>query len=47
MPELKESIAYLQLENEAIAYATTPSDSAALRLVNKAKALLIGIPNSA
>jgi ABC-type dipeptide/oligopeptide/nickel transport system ATPase component len=47
VPELKESIAYLQLENEAIAYATTPSDSAALRLVNKAKALLIGIPNSA
>lgn len=47
VPELKESIAYLQLENEAIAYATTPSNSAALRLVNKAKALLIGIPNSA
>ncbi|MHA3099172.1 DEAD/DEAH box helicase [Acinetobacter brisouii] len=46
-PQLKESIAYLQLENEAIAYATTPSNSAALRLVNKAKALLIGIPNSA
>lgn len=45
-PELKEGIAFLQLERDAQAYATRPSDSAALRLVNKAKALLIGIPNS-
>lgn len=45
-PELKESIAYLQLENESIAYAARPSDSAALRLVNKAKALLIGVSGS-
>lgn len=45
-PELKEGIAYLQLERDAIAYATTPSDSSALRLVNKAKALLIGVPSS-
>lgn len=45
-PELKESIAYLQLENDAIAYAARPSDSAALRLVNKAKALLTGFPKS-
>lgn len=46
VPELKESIAYLQLENDAIAYAARPSDSAALRLVNKAKALLTGLPES-
>lgn len=45
-PDLKESLAYLQLERDAIAYATKPSDSAALRLVNKAKALLIGVSNS-
>ncbi|GGW72252.1 AAA domain-containing protein [Alishewanella tabrizica] len=45
-PELKESIAYLQLENDAIVYAARPSDSAALRLVNKAKALLTGHPES-
>lgn len=45
-PDLKESIAYLQLERDAIAYAAMPSDSGALRLVNKAKALLTGIPNS-
>lgn len=41
-PELKESIAYLQLERDVKAYATRPSDSAAMRLVNKAKALLVG-----
>ncbi|MDM1697267.1 AAA family ATPase [Thiopseudomonas alkaliphila] len=45
-PELKESIAYLQLEHDAIAYAARPSDSAALRLVNKAKALVTGIPGA-
>lgn len=45
-PELKEGITYLQLERDAIAYATKPSDSAALRLVNKAKSLLIGVSNS-
>lgn len=45
-PELKESITYLQLERDAKAYATRPSDSAALRLVNKAKALLVGVPGS-
>lgn len=45
-PELKESIAYLQLEHDSIAYAARPSDSAALRLVNKAKALLTGLPRS-
>lgn len=45
-PELKESIAYLQLEHDVIAYAARPSDSAALRLVNKAKALIIGLPKS-
>jgi len=42
-PELKESIAYLQLERDAKAYAARPGDSAALRLVNKAKALLVGL----
>lgn len=45
-PDLKESIAYLQLERDAIAYAAMPSDSGALRLVNKAKALLTGVPSS-
>lgn len=45
-PDLKESLAYLQLERDAIAYATTPSDNSALRLVNKAKALLVGVPSS-
>lgn len=45
-PELKESIAYLQLEHDFIAYAARPSDSAALRLVNKAKALATGIPGA-
>lgn len=45
-PELKEGVAYLQLERDALAYAARPSDSAALRLVNKAKTLLTGISNS-
>ncbi|MEZ9368444.1 AAA domain-containing protein [Shewanella sp. 10N.286.51.B2] len=45
-PEIKESIAYLQLERDVKAYSTSPSDSAALRLVNKAKALLVGVPGS-
>jgi DNA polymerase III delta prime subunit len=45
-PELKESLAYLQLERDALAYASKPSDSAALRLVNKAKGLLTGVSNS-
>lgn len=45
-PELKESLAYLQLERDVIAYAAKPSDSAALRLVNKAIGLLIGVSNS-
>lgn len=45
-PELKEGVAYLQLERDAQAYVVKPSDSAALRLVNKAKALLTGVPNS-
>ncbi len=45
-PDLKESIAYLQLERDAIAYVARPSDSAALRLVNKAKALLTGVSSS-
>lgn len=45
-PELKESIAYLQLERDAKAYATRPSDCAALRLVDKAKALLTGVSGS-
>jgi Superfamily I DNA and RNA helicases and helicase subunits len=45
-PELKESIAYLQLERDVKAYAARPSDSAALRLVNKAKALLAGVSDS-
>lgn len=45
-PELKESIAYLQLERDVKAYETRPSDSAALRLVNKAKTLLAGVSGS-
>jgi len=34
------------ISNDALAYATRPSDTAALRLVNKAKALLTGVSNS-
>lgn len=45
-PELKESIAYLQLEYDSIAYAKSPSDTAALRLVNKTKSLLTGVAGS-
>lgn len=45
-PELQESMAYLQLEHDSIAYAKSPSDTTALRLVNKAKSLLMGVPGS-
>ncbi|ELV08564.1 AAA domain-containing protein [Wohlfahrtiimonas chitiniclastica] len=41
-PELKEGIDYLQLEYDLRTYSAKPSPSAALRLVNKAKALLTG-----
>ena len=45
-PELKESIAYLQLERDAKAYASRPSNSAAMRLLEKARALITGLPES-
>jgi DNA polymerase III delta prime subunit len=45
-PDLKESSAYLQLERDLRAYSTRPSDSAALRLVQKAKGLLTGVSGS-
>lgn len=45
-PELKESVAFIQVERDAKAYNKRPSNSAALRLLNKANILITGLPDS-
>ncbi|BBL88946.1 hypothetical protein VroAM7_15990 [Vibrio rotiferianus] len=45
-PGLRESVAFIQLERDAKAYNKRPSNSAALRLLNKANTLITGLSGS-